>query len=119
MALIYLPDTNAWIGYLRRKDVALVQRFLQTDPGDLRLCSIVLGVLLYGVYHGPISYQAHNLSLLAQIQQQFTSIPFDDQAADEYGQIRAHLAAQGTLIGPQRHADRSNRPGEWADAGHP
>ncbi len=60
MALIYLPDTNARIGYLRRKPVALVQRFLQTDPADIRLCSVVLGELLYGVYHGPASYQAHN-----------------------------------------------------------
>ena len=100
MALIYLPDTNAWIGYLRGKDAALVQRFLQTDPADIRLGSVVLGELLYGVDHGPASDQAHNMSLLAQMRQQFTSIPFDDRAADEYGQIRAHLTARGTLIGP-------------------
>jgi tRNA(fMet)-specific endonuclease VapC len=100
MALIYLPDTNAWIGYLRGKDAALVQHFLQAGAENLRLCSIVLGELIYGAYYGPISYLAHNLALIARLRQQFTSIPFDDRGAEEYGQIRAHLAALGTLIGP-------------------
>jgi predicted nucleic acid-binding protein len=51
--VIYLPDTNAWISYLRRKSPALVQRFLQTNPTDIRLCSVVLGELIYGIHHGP------------------------------------------------------------------
>jgi tRNA(fMet)-specific endonuclease VapC len=28
------------------------------------------------------------------------SLPFDDAAAEEYGQLRAYLANQGTPIGP-------------------
>src|SRR5262249_35006212 len=36
----------------------------------------------------------------AQLRQQFTSIPFDDQAAEEYGKLRARLTSQGELIGP-------------------
>ena len=28
------------------------------------------------------------------------SLPFDDRAAEEYGKVRAHLAALGTPIGP-------------------
>ena len=51
----YLPDTNAWISYLRHKKTALVQRFTQTNPADIRLCSVVLGELIYGIYHGPTS----------------------------------------------------------------
>jgi tRNA(fMet)-specific endonuclease VapC len=100
VAVIYLPDTNAWISYLRRKNTALVQRFQQTDPADLRLCSVVLGELFYGVHHGPQPYQAQNLTLLTQLRQQFASLPFDDRAAEEYGKLRADLAARGTLIGP-------------------
>ncbi len=29
----------------------------------------------------------------------FASLPFDDEAAEVYGKIRAHLATQGTPIG--------------------
>jgi tRNA(fMet)-specific endonuclease VapC len=98
--VIYLPDTNAWIRYLRAKNAGLVQRFQQADPANIRLCSVVLGELLYGAHHGPSSYKAHNASLLLRIRRQFDSIPFDDRAAEEYGKLRADLAAQGSPIGP-------------------
>jgi tRNA(fMet)-specific endonuclease VapC len=97
--VIYLPDTNAWIAFLRRKNGALVQRFLQADPADLRLCSVVLGELLYGLHHSPPSYQAHNARLLVELRQQFDSLPFDDRAAEEYGKLRADLAVQGEHSG--------------------
>ena len=55
--MIYLPDTNTWISYLRRNNAGLVRRFRQADPADLRLCAVVLGELIYGVHHGPSSYR--------------------------------------------------------------
>jgi tRNA(fMet)-specific endonuclease VapC len=30
----------------------------------------------------------------------FSSLPFDDRAAEQYGRLRAQLAAQGTPVGP-------------------
>ena len=66
----------------------------------IRPTSVVLGELIYGVFHGPSSYQAWNLELLAQIRQQFDSIAFDDRAAEEYGSLRADLAIQRKIIGP-------------------
>ncbi len=33
-------------------------------------------------------------------QRKIPSLPFDDNAAHEYGRIRAHLASLGTPIGP-------------------
>jgi predicted nucleic acid-binding protein len=53
-----LPDTNAWIAFLRRKNGALVQRFLQADPVDLRLRSVVLGELLYSLHPIPLGRAA-------------------------------------------------------------
>src|SRR5580704_157122 len=46
------------------------------------------------------AHQAANLALIVKLRQQFVSLPFDDRAAEEYGRIRAHLAAAGTPIGP-------------------
>lgn len=98
--MIYLPDSNVWIAYLRQNSPQLVQRFLREDPAGIALCSVVLAELLYGAHHSASNKQFANLALVARLQQRFVSLPFDDSAAAEYGKIRSHLAAQGTLIGP-------------------
>jgi tRNA(fMet)-specific endonuclease VapC len=41
-----------------------------------------------------------NLKLLARFFQRFTSLHFDDNAAEQYGILRSTLEKQGTLIGP-------------------
>jgi tRNA(fMet)-specific endonuclease VapC len=98
--VIYLLDTNAWIAYLRQSAPLLVRKVQQTSASDLRLCSVVLAELFYGAYRSPPAFQANNLGLLANLRQRFISLAFDDPAADEYGRLRAHLAARGTPIGP-------------------
>lgn len=98
--MIYLLDTNAWIAYLRQNHQHLLQRLQQQNPADIALCSVVLAELCYGAERSGPAHQAANYALLARLQQQFVSLPFDDRAAQEYGQLRAHLASQGTLIGP-------------------
>jgi tRNA(fMet)-specific endonuclease VapC len=100
MAMIYLLDSNSWIAYLRRTNVGVIQRIQQEAPANIRLCSVVLAELFYGVFRSPPAFQAHNLSLLAQLIQEFASLPFEDRAAEEYGKIRADLAKKGTPIGP-------------------
>jgi tRNA(fMet)-specific endonuclease VapC len=97
--VIYLLDTNAWIGYLRQNNARLVQRFLQVVPADIALNSVVLAELIYGAHHGAVNKRAANLALISRLQRRFASLPFDDRAAAEYGEIRADLAAQGTPIG--------------------
>lgn len=98
--MIYLLDSNAWIAYLRQRDFTLIQKIQQRNPSDLRLCSVVVGELYFGAFHGARAQLAHNLNLLARLVQQFASIPFDDPSAESYGRIRADLAAKGTPIGP-------------------
>ena len=60
----------------------------------------MLAELFYGAMRSGVVYQATNLALLAKLRQQFVSLPFDDRAAEDYGRVRAHLAALGTPIGP-------------------
>ncbi len=97
---MYLLDTNAWIAYLRQNNARLVQRFLEVVPKDIGLNSVVVAELFYGAHHGALNKQAANLNLISRLQDRFTSLPFDDRAAAEYGEIRAYLTAQGTPIGP-------------------
>ena len=98
--MTYLLDTNAWIAYLRQTTPTVVQKVQQTSPSDIWLCSVVLAELYYGAHHSPPAFQAHNLGLLAALRRQFVSVPFDDLAAEQYGKIRADLAAKGRPIGP-------------------
>lgn len=67
-------------------------------PSEIVLCSIVKAELLYGARHS--ERVEDNLRLLDRFFTPLASLSFDDRCAEEYGLIRAQLAAQGALIGP-------------------
>lgn len=96
----YLLDSNAWIGWLRQNRPNLVRRIQQESPADLVLCSVVVGELIYGAERSGPAHRVNNLARVEQLRRQFVSLPFDDRAAREYGQLRAHLVSLGTPIGP-------------------
>ena len=97
----HLLDTNSWINHLRRGTASRVTaKLAAAPPGSVFLCSIVVAELIYGAMHSGPTHQASNLALLAKLRQQVVSLPFDDRAAEEYGKVRANLAASGTQIGP-------------------
>jgi tRNA(fMet)-specific endonuclease VapC len=97
--LIYLLDTNACVSYLKSSSRSPIAAKLATlDQTDVVLCSVVKAELHYGAEHS--SDPPTNRQRVAQFFSLFRSLPFDDAAAEEYGRIRAALAAQGTPIGP-------------------
>ncbi len=97
----WLLDTNSWVDHLRRGPTSKVTaKLVAATPGSVRLCSLVVGELIYGAFHSGASHRASNLALVASFWRQFASLPFDDRAAEEYGKTRAHLASVGTPIGP-------------------
>lgn len=93
----YLLDTNVCIAFLNQKDTRLRARFVGAASGDLRLCSVVKAELLFGARNG--SRAAENLRRLARFFAAFESLPFDDDAAEAYGQLRTDLRRAGTPIG--------------------
>jgi Predicted nucleic acid-binding protein, contains PIN domain len=97
----HILDSNSFIHHLRFGPASNVTKcMLAAPPGSIYLCSVVLGELLYGALHSGQVHQAANLALVTSLRQQFVSLPFDDRAAEEYGKVRQHLAAQGMPIGP-------------------
>jgi tRNA(fMet)-specific endonuclease VapC len=95
---MYLLDTNTCVEYLRRRNSAVIARFAATPPGDIRLCSVVKAELYHGA-HRSQQVQA-NLVKVENFVRPFLSIPFDDDAAREYGRLRADLERRGLVIGP-------------------
>lgn len=96
--MIYLLDTNVCIHLLNQRHTAIVQRLRQHNPADIALCSIVKAELLYGAQRS--ERREANLQTLRTFFAPLSSLPFDDKAAEHYGQIRADLLAQGQPIGP-------------------
>jgi tRNA(fMet)-specific endonuclease VapC len=95
----HLLDTNSCVEQLRgRASAAFTARLAGMRSGDVVLCSVVVAELLYGA-----ARSANPLNNRAQVHQfcaPFVSLSFDDQAAEEYGEIRAHLEQTGRPIGP-------------------
>jgi tRNA(fMet)-specific endonuclease VapC len=95
---MFLLDTNICIRLLNQTHSGISQHFQQHLPSEIALCGIVKAELLYGARH---SQQVEsNLNLLKQFFSPLVSLPFDDRCAEEAGQIRADLAAQGKPVGP-------------------
>lgn len=95
---MFLLDTNLCIQILNKRSPHIQRQIQQHPPEQIALCSIVKAELLYGARH---SQQVEaNLQLLKTFFAPLQSLPFDDRSAEEAGQIRADLAAQGTPIGP-------------------
>lgn len=97
----HLLDTNTIVDHLRRGPGSKVTAKLTSAPaGSVLICSVVVGELIYGAHHSGPAHSAANLALIANLQKQFVSLPFDDRAAEEYGKLRDHLGRSGQLIGP-------------------
>lgn len=94
----YLLDTNTCIAYLNGRAVGVRRRLQALPPTDVALCSVVRAELLYGARKS-----TNPSGVLAKLQRffaPFTSVPFDDAAAQAYGTVRADLERAGKPIGP-------------------
>jgi tRNA(fMet)-specific endonuclease VapC len=96
--MIYLLDTNTCIRFLDGRSAALLKKFQTVPTEDIAVCSVVKGELFYGAKKS--SKVAANLASQQTFLSKFVSLPFDDQAADIYSDIRAQLEKAGTIIGP-------------------
>jgi tRNA(fMet)-specific endonuclease VapC len=95
----YLLDTNICVQFLRHGTTSSVAVRLATmAPGDVVLCSVVAGELLFGALWS--RNVAKNLADVRTFAAGFRSLDFGSAAAEEYAKIRADLAAKGMMIGP-------------------
>jgi tRNA(fMet)-specific endonuclease VapC len=96
--MIYLPDTNVCINYLRSKHAGIQAEFRSMVPNEIAICDIVSAELWYGTHRG--GQFAANAPILRAFLAPFPSRPFDHRSAEVYGNIRRVLEVAGTPIGP-------------------
>src|SRR3990172_12446621 len=96
--MAYLADTNTWIHYLKHTDSPIRARLQTLAPSDVVTCSVVRAELL----HGAEKYgnRDRRVAMVVQTLAPFRSLPFDDDAAAVYAQIRHALEVAGATIGP-------------------
>jgi tRNA(fMet)-specific endonuclease VapC len=94
----WMLDTNACIRYLNGRSPQLRAKFTVTDPNEICISTIAKAELYFGaaMTRDPAATLAAQQLFLSR----FASLPFDDAAAEAYGEIRAGLTRKGELIGP-------------------
>jgi len=95
---MYLLDTDTCIEYLRGRNTTVVERLETSGPTEVCLCSVVIAELRFGAMRS--SEPIRNEELIDESVKEFDSLPFDDNAARHYAQIRQDLSTRGLLIGP-------------------
>ena len=93
----FMLDTNTCIYIIKRKPPNVIRRFKRTEISQIGISSITLSELLYGVSKS--SRPEQNRLALTQFIAPLEILSYGDEAAQYYGDIRAHLEKQGTPIG--------------------
>jgi tRNA(fMet)-specific endonuclease VapC len=95
--MIYLLDTNTCIIYLKGKNIHVKEKLDSISISEIAVCSIVKSELFYGAMRS--AKPESNLKLQHGFLDKFVSLPFNDEAAIIFGNIRAELTSKGTPIG--------------------
>jgi tRNA(fMet)-specific endonuclease VapC len=93
----FMLDTNTCIYIIKRKPPHVIRRFKRTEISQIGISSITLSELLYGVSKS--SRPEQNQLALTQFIAPLEILPYGDEAAQYYGELRANLEKQGTPIG--------------------
>jgi tRNA(fMet)-specific endonuclease VapC len=94
----YSLDTNTCIQYINGRSQKIRQRLPTVPAWDIVVCSIVRGELAYGAAKSQTPEAS--AAKQARFLKPYSTLPYDDTAAQEYGRIRAYLENAGTPIGP-------------------
>ena len=93
----YMLDTNTCIYIIKRKPVEVINRFRQFQISQVSISSITLSELEYGVIKSSKPEQNH--LALAQFLAPIEILPYDNGAAQHYGELRLYSEKHGTPIG--------------------
>lgn len=93
----YMLDTNIVAFVKNNRPEIVLEKLKEYDPDELCISAITLAELEYGVFNS--SNPGRNQLALTLFLAGIKIVPFGDDAAVEYGRIRADLKRRGTPIG--------------------
>ena len=92
----YFLDTNICIYYLNGKVPSLTKSLLSHTPKEIKIPSVVAAELFYGAKKSA-NYHV-NISKIKMFLKPLEIIPFDENSAEHYGDIRTSLERAGDVI---------------------
>lgn len=95
--LKYMLDTDIVIYTIKNKPNHMRDTFKQ-HSGLICISAVTFGELIYGAEKSEQSLR--DLADIEGLAARLTVMPFDDNAATQFGQVRAELARSGRPIGP-------------------
>ncbi len=93
----YLLDTNICIYIIKQRPEWVAEKFHSLSVESVGISSITSSELFFGVAKS--SNVGQNQRALAEFLAPLTVVPYDQQAAPYYGQLRASLEKSGQVIG--------------------
>ena len=93
----HMLDTNICIYIIRKKLDGILRRLQRRRVSDIGVSAITLSELEYGVAKSTKPQQ--NKLALAEFLAPIEILPYDDMAAQQYGELRADLERKGAPIG--------------------
>ncbi len=93
----FMLDTNIIAYAKNNRPENVLKRLTQYQPEDMCISAITMAELEFGVCNS--SRPDQNRMALLLFLSRIAVLPFDADAAREYGDIRADLTKKGTLIG--------------------
>jgi len=93
----FMLDTNICIYMIKQKPIQAIQHIQKYKPTDIGISAITLSELKYGIEKSQHTEQ--NRIALLQFMMPFEIAPYDESAAQVYGNIRSALEKQGQPIG--------------------
>jgi tRNA(fMet)-specific endonuclease VapC len=95
---MYLLDTNICIYIMNKRSLRAEKKIMSLPVGAVKLSAVSLGELEFGVAKS--LQRERNKDNLLRFISDCEILPFDDNAAEIFGYIRADLAKRGQPIGP-------------------
>ncbi|MFZ4858355.1 MAG: type II toxin-antitoxin system tRNA(fMet)-specific endonuclease VapC [Desulfuromonadaceae bacterium] len=93
----YMLDTNICSYILKNHPASVKLKFEEVGAGNICISAIVLAELYYGAARHPKGIVIRRE--IDNFVSRLVVIPWDENAADHYGAIRASLEKTGTLVG--------------------
>jgi tRNA(fMet)-specific endonuclease VapC len=119
---MYMLDTNICIYIIKKRHLSVLSRFTMIQRDEICISVVTLAELQYGVEKS--SSKRFNQGILDDFFSRLTVLPWNEEAAREYGRIRAFIENEGSPIGnmdlliaahalSQEHTLVSNNLGEF------
>lgn len=94
----YLLDTNTCIRFINGRAPQIRERMRLIQDADIAISTVTMGEMFAGSAKSQLPQRSRAQQDAFFVR--FVHLPFDEAAADAFGQIRAHLEKAGTPIGP-------------------